>query len=119
MFFGSEEMGHLKKENYYALIPMFPYNPAAMIPVMSPMTFPTVWNANVLMPWNASGSVNWPWNEYTKTPKSMYTTAMSNWEQHCFQSSRSRTRDADTEVHHLVFESREVERGNIRKAPVG
>ncbi len=50
---------------------MFPYNPAAMIPVTSASALPTVCHAKEDIPWYASGSVNWPWKEYTKTPNIM------------------------------------------------
>lgn len=59
-------------------MPMFPYNPAAIMPVRSAMTLLTVCHENLLTPWYASGRVNWPWNEYTKIPYIMYATVISD-----------------------------------------
>ena len=61
---------------------MFPYKPAAMIPVIRPNTLPTVCHENFETPWYAIPSVNWPWKEYTNMPYIMYTVTMSNWAQH-------------------------------------
>ena len=60
-----------KQVDEYVLIPMFPYKPAAMRAVITARTFPTVCQAKMLMPWNASASVNWPWKEYTNNPNIM------------------------------------------------
>lgn len=63
------------------LIPIFPYRPAAMIPVIKANTFPTSCQDCLLTPWYAKGRVNWPWKEYTNKPYIKYAVQISSWAQ--------------------------------------